>query len=263
MRFIGVVVVMSVMSALPMGCVHVPELSPLCAKGQHGERLDDDDLPHGIRRIPCNNAACWTIPTDDKGGVLVVDTGMDVDATELKAHLKKRNLSVRGVLITHGHVDHVGGAAAFGKEGVPVFMNAADVPFLQLSRRHQAIMPLLGQRLLPDPKPPLAFFATHDRQVLRVGEAVVTVLHLPGHTPGTQVFLVEDVLFTGDALVGPQPGGLCAAPPQVSEEWTKGWRALSALSDVPYRYVADGHYGMTQDAKAATREAKERWDRWD
>ena len=244
---------------LHLGCAHIPEVNPLCAPGVYGERLAEEVLPAGIRSIPCEYALCWTFPVDDEGGVGLVDTGMDPQAELLLHHLQERNQQVRAVLVTHGHLDHAGAAHLFSEQGIPVYLRSVDLPFLRLERRHQALLPRMGQFFLPDPILPQRVESVPDRGWIQVGQKRIQVVHLPGHTPGSQAFLLGEVLFTGDALVGDRPGGLCAAPPQVNESNDAAWRTLSRLADLPFSIVADSHYGATGDAKRALIETKKRW----
>ncbi|MCP4499090.1 MAG: MBL fold metallo-hydrolase [Deltaproteobacteria bacterium] len=240
-------------------CAHIPEVNPLCAPGVFGERVSEQTLPYDIRSIPCEYAKCWTIPVDDKGGVVLVDTGMDPEAKELIQHLQKRRIEVRAVLLTHGHLDHAGAAYLFAEQGIPVYLQDPDLPFLRLQRRHRAILPRIGQFFLPSPIAPEESFSPRDRTWLHFEKNSIQVVHLPGHTPGSSAYLVGEVLFTGDALVGPNPGGLCAAPPQVNESNDAAWRTLSRLADLPFSMVADGHYGVTRDAKRALELSKKKW----
>lgn len=83
------------------------------------------------------------------------------------------------IINTHGHHDHTGGDWAF--PGVPVRIHAADLPFLEETH--------------PD-HPPIG-------RALEEGEHVIdglTVLHTPGHSPGSVVLVGDGVLFAGDLL---------------------------------------------------------------
>jgi len=109
------------------------------------------------------------------GRTLLIDPAEDSPA--LRAFIG--DLKVDWILNTHGHFDHTGGDWAF--PGVPVRMHAADLVFLE--EEH------------PD-HPRLGAF-------LEDGEEIVdglTVLHAPGHSPGSVVLVGEGVLFAGDLL---------------------------------------------------------------
>lgn len=139
----------------------------------------------------------------------VVDPGGDL--AEIEAAVKRKELKVVKILLTHGHVDHVAGTANLkAKLGVPVEgPHAADAYLLEA---------------LPDSArgygfPPAETF-TPDRwlkegDTVSFGNESLEVLHCPGHTPGSVVFfhpkekvaLVGDVLFQGSIGRTDLPGG--------------------------------------------------------
>ncbi len=111
------------------------------------------------------------------------------------AALKEHDLQPGAVVLTHGHCDHICAAAALAKEGIPVFVHAAD-----------ALM-------LKDPGESGAFFfgfsqeACQPSRLLREGDTVdlgnkevLRVIHTPGHSPGSICLLSESCAFVGDVL---------------------------------------------------------------
>lgn len=100
--------------------------------------------------------------------------------------------SVRAILCTHAHDDHVRIAPELADElGAPILLHPDDLPVWQLTH--------------PDHQPDGEL---HDGQQLKVGGAQITVLHTPGHTPGGCCFWVPElgVLFSGDTLFNGGPG---------------------------------------------------------
>jgi glyoxylase-like metal-dependent hydrolase (beta-lactamase superfamily II) len=150
--------------------------------------------------------------TDDKVGV-VVDPGGDVD--RILGVLKDNAIKAGAIWITHGHIDHAGGA-----------MDLKDALGVEIIGPHEADRPLLenlenqGRRYgiegardcLPD-----RFLA--EGGMVSFGSHVFEVLHCPGHAPGHVVFYnraasfahVGDVLFRGSIGRTDLPGGDHAA----------------------------------------------------
>jgi glyoxylase-like metal-dependent hydrolase (beta-lactamase superfamily II) len=105
-------------------------------------------------------------------------------------------LSLRLILNTHGHADHVAANRQLkALLKVPVGLHADDERFFAdpaIRARTEAELGLPG----PDP----ADFTFSDGDRLTVGTLEIEVLHTPGHTPGSVCFRVADNLFTGDTL---------------------------------------------------------------
>jgi glyoxylase-like metal-dependent hydrolase (beta-lactamase superfamily II) len=132
-------------------------------------------------------------------GVLI-DPGDEVDS--LLAFAKREALTVRCILLTHAHVDHVTGVGAAKRAlNVPVYLHRDDL-FLYEKAVQQGLM--FGVRVDPAP-PPIDEFYT-PAQVIRFGDFEVRPHHTPGHCPGgvcLQVGPSGEVgrdLFVGDTL---------------------------------------------------------------
>ncbi len=120
---------------------------------------------------------------------LVIDPGSD--AAELEAVLRGVT-STPTVLLTHGHFDHVLGVHALQESGSPVYMDAADAPFL---RRNNFYMKALSVGHSTRP------FEFHDIATELPDIPGLTARSAPGHSPGSYAFRFHDVLVTGDTIL--------------------------------------------------------------
>ena len=129
---------------------------------------------------------------------VLIDSGFGVG--DLAGFVKALSDKPVTVLLTHGHLDHAFGAAAFDD----VRMSPLDAPVL---RAHQilsegVLQEARAQGRLTVPAPdPQAFGVLSDGEVFNLGDLHVRSLAVPGHTPGSTAFLIaeERVLITGDA----------------------------------------------------------------
>jgi glyoxylase-like metal-dependent hydrolase (beta-lactamase superfamily II) len=142
---------------------------------------------------------CTLLWCDKTGQAAVVDPGGDVE--QILAAIARAGIAPVKILLTHGHLDHVGGTAELAERlGLPIEGPHRDDEFLLRSLPAQCQMFGL---------PPVQPFTTgrwleQDDRV-RIGDSELRVLHCPGHTPGHVVFYddesdlaqVGDVLFQG------------------------------------------------------------------
>ena len=140
---------------------------------------------------------------------VVVDPGGDVDA--ILASVDEQKVTVERVLLTHGHLDHAGGAAQVAARlGVPIEGPHEADRFLLDRIAEQAMAYGLGGAESCAPDRWLV-----DGDTVAVGEATLDVYHCPGHSPGHVIFyhpasrfaLVGDVLFQGSIGRTDLPGG--------------------------------------------------------
>jgi glyoxylase-like metal-dependent hydrolase (beta-lactamase superfamily II) len=143
-----------------------------------------------------NCALFWD---DDTMQATVIDPGGDVDA--ILAALAEQKLTLGNILLTHGHMDHAGGAAELRERtGVPVTgPHRADALLLDNLEKQGRAYGLEGARnLVPD-----SWLAEGDE--VSIAGLPFQVLHCPGHSPGSVTFhnlemkfaVVGDVLFQG------------------------------------------------------------------
>ena len=111
--------------------------------------------------------------------VAVVDPAWEVE--RILDLAQENDLTITSILITHSHFDHINGVEGLlNRTSARVFINKAEVEFMQ------AGWPGLVK--------------VDSGETTRVGGVDITFIHTPGHTPGSQCFLVRDHLISGDTL---------------------------------------------------------------
>jgi hydroxyacylglutathione hydrolase len=141
----------------------------------------------------------YVVAPERGGEAVVVDAPPDPEG--VVALLAEHDLTPVALVVTHGHVDHAGGAGAVARAtGASAYVHPDD-DFLTLDPASQ-LRVLFGMAPPGDYEPPESYQALSHGQVLAVAGVDLTVLHTPGHTPGHCCLLLEDegVLFSGDQL---------------------------------------------------------------
>ncbi len=149
-----------------------------------------ETLPVGM--LQCN---CSIFGDETTRQAMVVDPGDEIES--ILQVLAKHGLTVTSIVITHAHIDHIGGAQKLkAATGAPVYMNLED-------RELQGMMDVqagwLGVRT---PEEVDIDVPAKDGDTLLVGATVVHVLHTPGHTQGSICLWMpsERKLVAGDTL---------------------------------------------------------------
>ena len=125
---------------------------------------------------------------------LIIDPGGRVE--DLTAFIRENNIIPNKILLTHGHADQFFSMAAFKTTAnIPYCLHGADDDFFKDPDVRAETKRSAG---LPAPYP--ADIRLHDNETIAFGHCELTVIHTPGHTPGSVCLLCEDHLFTGDAI---------------------------------------------------------------
>ena len=148
--------------------------------------------------VQCN---CYIVSDTVTKKAYLIDPG--AETRDLMVYLYSENLELEGILITHGHLDHVGGIEmVLGTYQAPVYYHAGDMP-LYLSLALQAESFGFDLEELQARQPKAGEPSLEDNRVFSFDAGMVRVLHTPGHTPGSVCFYAEGeapVLFSGDTL---------------------------------------------------------------
>jgi len=148
--------------------------------------------------IQCN---CYIFSDSISGHAYLIDPG--AESEELMTFLRARRFQLQGILITHAHIDHVGGIEQIrGELSVPVYLHDAD-RFLFDDVAMQARMFGVEPQDLEAVQPQSPDKKLEHQQVFPISGGEVRTIHTPGHTPGSVCFQAcgeQEFVFTGDTL---------------------------------------------------------------
>lgn len=138
---------------------------------------------------------CYILTDDISGESLVVDPGMyDL---QLKKTLENNNItSLKYILLTHGHYDHILGVEELQKDlGGKIVIHEDDSDcFVDGSK---SLSEYFSDGVALNVKPDVKVV---DGSTLNLGDKTIKVIHTPGHTNGSVCFLIDNLIFSGDTL---------------------------------------------------------------
>jgi hydroxyacylglutathione hydrolase len=155
--------------------------------------------------LQCN---CSVIGDESTHEAMVIDPGADID--RILKTVQRHGLKVTQILVTHGHIDHVGGAMKLKQAtGAPILLNKNDSPQLQMLDMQA------GWIGVAPPGPVSIDASLEDGTTIKAGSLTASVLHTPGHTEGSTCLYFEsekkliagDTLFAGSIGRTDLPGG--------------------------------------------------------
>ncbi len=136
---------------------------------------------------------CYLLAAGHGGEAVVIDPGGDGET--ILERIREFNLTVRYILNTHGHFDHVGANRLIREEtGAEILIHEKDAPLLALVNEQAQLFGLEAE----NSPPPDRFFVENER--IQVGELALRILFTPGHSEGGICILQGRNLFTGDTL---------------------------------------------------------------
>jgi len=156
--------------------------------------------------LACN---CTILGDEETREAIVIDPGDDV--SRIAKRLTEQGLKLKQILVTHGHIDHVGGALKLKRlTGAPIYLNENDLPQIEMMDTQAA---WLGLRAAPETAPPDE--GLKDGQLVGLEHYPAQVLHTPGHTQGSiclhfaplNLLIAGDTLFAGSIGRTDLPGG--------------------------------------------------------
>jgi len=155
--------------------------------------------------LQCN---CSILGDEASREAIVVDPGDNI--SRIVATLQKHQLTVKQIIVTHAHIDHIAGAQRLKQlTGAPILYNQNDLPLVKMMDVQAGWLGIPT----PDVAPPDA--SLEDGQVISITGISGSILHTPGHTEGSvclylpqqALLLAGDTLFAGSVGRTDLPGG--------------------------------------------------------
>ncbi|HEV2576757.1 MAG TPA: MBL fold metallo-hydrolase [Acidobacteriaceae bacterium] len=162
-----------------------------------------ETFPVGL--LQCN---CTILGDEQSREAIVVDPGYEIP--RILAALAKHQLTVRQIVVTHAHIDHIASALELKQiTGAPILYNAADLPLAAMMDMQAAWIGVETPKVKPPDHSP------SDLEHMKVGDIDAQVLYTPGHTegslclylPANQLLVAGDTLFAGSIGRTDLPGG--------------------------------------------------------
>jgi hydroxyacylglutathione hydrolase len=148
-----------------------------------------------IQRLPVGMMAanCYIVYDEDTKDAVVVDPGGEPH--KIEAFLNKNDLDLKGILLTHGHMDHIEGAAPLRElYKTDIYCHMDDEEMIE-NPKHNLSARYNGHSISITPDKLLA-----DGEKISFGTLEFKVIHTPGHTKGSVCLAISGNCFTGDTI---------------------------------------------------------------
>jgi len=215
--------------------------------------FEGGDISDSITRILSGYSSAYLVQVDEAGHEFcLIDCGADPSAEEIMAVLRYKGVdatAVTSIFLTHGHTDHSAGLRKFPE--AEVYVGPGDHDFVEgTGVADGPLLKLIGK------KPELAIADVNklhdleDNQVITVGDKIIRAFSVPGHTRGSFAYLIDGLLFVGDATTFDKRDRAMKPPVPVSYSVSEELQSLSHLikrfddEGIVIQAVVPSHSGM-------------------
>jgi len=173
---------------------------------------------------------------DDNNDCVVIDPAKEYPG--LVNYIKKNNLNLKGVLLTHGHVDHMRGVDLLVKRyKAPLYIGFDDEE--KLTNNYTNCGDFLGENVIIKSKA----ITLADNEILHLLSEDIRVIHTPYHTSGSVCFYLKEsgILFSGDFII-PHSVGRTDLPTGMPRELNNSMSKILPLPDTTKIYGGHGEF---------------------
>ncbi len=145
-----------------------------------------------VGALQCN---CTIVGDEATREAMVIDPGDNIP--QILGRLATHGLTLKQIVVTHAHIDHVGGAVKLKKTtGAPILLNEDDLPLLKMMDVQAGWLGVAPPEVAPPDN------SAEEGMVVGIANHAAHVLHTPGHTQGSIClhFAKEKLLVSGDTL---------------------------------------------------------------
>ncbi|MCX7983173.1 MAG: MBL fold metallo-hydrolase [Syntrophales bacterium] len=193
-----------------------------------------------------DDAACYVVESD--GDLIMIDCGAGGRTSLIVRNIEGLGLDphkLKWIVLTHCHIDHVGGAGELRERfGASIAIHALDAPPIEQGDASKTAAAWYGRRFLPLE---VDWKFTGSEEKLSWGKDVLYILHTPGHTPGSIVCYLdreEKRICFGQDIHGPFLSSFGSD--------VKAWReSMHRLLSLNIDILCEGHFGIFQPRERA------------
>ena len=138
---------------------------------------------------------CYIIYDEQSLEGIIVDPGDEADRILETVH--NLNLTIKYIINTHGHADHIGANKELGEKlQAKLAIHADDAAMLTDPQLNLSVAGYMGRIIISQP----ADILLHEKDIISFGNCRFKVIHTPGHTPGGICLVGEGIVISGDSL---------------------------------------------------------------